>query len=283
VTRGSIVVPNWSTCIIGGVQPDMIRRVASSMGNDGLLQRFMILVARPATLDEDRRPDMDAMEQFGQLFDKLTALRGDPSSVLLTEAAHQCRERVARHAKRLIDALDHPHLQAWLGKWDGLFARLLLLYHVIDCVTHSVHPVNEHVSGETADQVERLMTQVLLHHAIHFYSEILDANERQEHIRQLARLILAKGWEKVSRRDIAQSWKASRKLEAWELRTIIDALCVSDWLQPDEDDIGSDGKPRSWRVNPQVHAEFGAAAERERSRRADATETLRQMREAFGV
>jgi hypothetical protein len=281
VTRGSVIVPNWSTCIIGGVQPDMMRRVASSMGNDGLLQRFMVLVARPAVVDVDRTPDMRAMDAFSALFDHLAGLQPSETPVTLTEEAHHSREKVARYAKRMIDAFDNPHVQAWLGKWDGLYARLLLLYHCIECARYSIHPANEQVSGETADQVERLMCGVLLHHAIHFYGEIIDANERQEHIRQLARLILAKRFDRITKRDITLLWKASRRMEWWELRQVIDALCTMDWLLPDQTALDTDGKPRAWFVNAAVHSMFSEAASREQARRKAATETLRDIRQAY--
>jgi hypothetical protein len=281
VTRGAVVVPNWSTCIIGGIQPDMIRRIASSMGNDGLLQRFMVFCARPAKLDADRAPDMNAMQRFGDLFDHLASLQACENVVTLSEEAHLSREKVARYAKRLIDAIDHAHIQAWLGKWDGLFARLLLLYHVIACANQRVHPSDYCVNGETADRVERLMCGVLLHHAIHFYSEVLDANDKQENIRQLARLILAKKLDRVTKRDITVMWKASRKMDWWETRTIIDQLCTLCWLEPDSSAIDTDGKPRAWHVNPAVHETFSRQALREAERRKDAVEALRELRDAY--
>ena len=281
ITRGSVVVPNWSTCIIGGVQPDMMRRVANGMGNDGLLQRFMVLVAKPAVLDEDRSPDMRAMERCGELFEQLAAMQPSGNAVRLSEEAHQSREKVARYAKRMIDAFDNPHMQAWLGKWDGLYARLLLTYHVIECSAEGTYPTERQVSGETADKVERLLCGTLLHHAIHFYSEIVDANERQEHIRQLARMILAKRFDRVTKRDITLGWKASRRLEWWELRQVIDALCTMDWLYPDGEALDTDGKPRAWFVNPAVHEMFNEAASREQERRKAAAETLRELKSAY--
>jgi len=281
ITRGTVIVPNWSTCIIGGVQPDMIRRVASGMGNDGLLQRFMVIVARPAVLDDDRAPDLGAMDEFGRLFDKLEALGPADTVVRLTESAHQSRERVAKYAKRLIDALDHPHLQAWLGKWDGLYARLLLLYHVIECAGMNVYPTSRDVTADVANKVERLLCGVLLHHAIHFYTEVVDANDKQEHIRQLGRLILAKGYTRITKRDITVSWKASRRMEWWELRQVIDAMCTMDWLQPDMMAIDTDGKPRAWHVNQQAHTKFSAAAQREIDRRRDAVEAMRELRSEY--
>ena len=281
VTRGAVVVPNWSTCIIGGIQPDMIRRIASSMGNDGLLQRFMVFCAKPAQLDADRAPDIDAMRDFGDLFDRLSSLQPSDKPVKLSESAHLSREKVARYAKRLIDALDHPHLQAWLGKWDGLYARLLLLYHVIECATLGVYPSAEQVSGETADQVERLMCGVLLPHAIHFYSEVLDANDKQENIRQLARLILAKKMDRLTKRDVTVHWKASRKMEWWETRTIIESLCTMSWLEPDMLALDTDGKPRAWAVNPAIHDAFTRQAQRETDRRKNAAEAMRELRDTY--
>lgn len=277
VTRGNIYVPNWSTCIIGGVQPDMIRRVASSMGNDGLLQRFMVLVARPAVLDEDRTPDMDAMKRFGDLFDRLAALQGTDNHVMMTEEAYVARERVARKAKRLIDAMDHPHLQAWLGKWDGLFGRLACTYHVIECAEAGIYPTEWLVSQQTAERVEQLMCNVLLHHAIHFYTELLDANDRQEHIRQLARLILARKMTRVSKRDMALYWKAAQRLQWWETRAVVETLCTMGWLEPEAGAIDTDGKPRAWIVNPAVHEAFQDHGERERERRKEASQALREL------
>jgi hypothetical protein len=281
VNRGSVVVPNWSASIIGGIQPDMIRRVASAMGNDGLLQRFMVFCARPAQMDADHAPNMDAMRMFGEMFDHLVALQPSANHVLLTEAAHQSRERVARYAKRLIDAIDHAHIQAWLGKWDGLYARLLLLYHVLECYEHGQHPVNAEVGGETAEQVEHLLCGVLLHHAMHFYSEVLDANDRQDSVRQLARLILARGITKLTKRDVTMLWKASRRMPWWEVRTIIDQLGTMGWLEPDVAAVDTDGKPRAWFVNPAVHETFSVQAEREAQRRRDAAEALRELREKY--
>lgn len=280
VQRGNIIVPNWSTSIIGGIQPDMMRRVASSMGNDGLLQRFMVLVARPAGIDADRVPDLAAKDRFHALFQQLEALKPSGELVRLTEDAHLVRERITRRADAMIKAFDHPHIQAWLGKWTGLFGRLLLTYHVIECASDHVYPTERDVSESTALQVERLMCDVLLHHAIHFYNEIIDAHERQENIRQLARLILAKRFDRLTKRDLTLHWKQARKLEWWEVRSIVEALCSLGWLEPDPLSIDSnDGKPKAWAVNPAVHETFSKQADREKARRKAAMEVIREIKQ----
>lgn len=281
VTRGSINIPNWSVCMIGGIQEEMIRRVASTMGHDGLLQRFMVVCARPAVKDMDRVPDMDAMDEYRQLFDRLVQLGPSDEPVRMSEYAHQSRERVSDYARKMVAAFDHPHMQAWLGKWDGLFARLALLYHVIECMKWNVYPTTSEVSAESAARVERLMCGFLLHHAIHFYSEILDANDAMQHTRQLARLILAKRMEIITKRDMATLWKASRKLEDWELRKIVNTLANYDWLMPDTSLLDTDGKPRVWYVNPAVHEVFAGHAEREAARRIEVANTIRELKTMY--
>lgn len=281
VTRGSINIPNWSVCMIGGIQEEMIRRVASTMGHDGLLQRFMVVCARPAVKDLDRVPNMDAMEDYRQLFDRLAQLSPSDEPVRMSEMAHQSRERVSDYARKMVSAFDHPHMQAWLGKWDGLFSRLVLLYHVIECMKYNAYPTTIEVSPESAGRVERLMCGFLLHHAIHFYSEILDANDAMQHTRQLARLILAKRMQVITKRDMATMWKASRKLEDWELRKIVNTLANYDWLMPDTSLMDTDGKPRVWYVNPAVHEVFAGHAEREAARRMEVANTIRELKAMY--
>lgn len=281
VTRGSISIPNWSVCMIGGIQEEMIRRVASSMGHDGLLQRFMVVCARPSVADADRCPDMRAMERYKELFDKLERLQADDVVVTMTEQAHKARERVSEYSRKIIAAADHPHLMAWLGKWDGLFARLALLYHVIDCTANSAFPTQVKVSGETAARVERLMCGFLLPHAIHFYTEIIDANDKTDHIRQLGRFILAKGFERITRRDMTLGWRSSRSLEDWEIHKITDSLAAHGWLAADTSALDTSGKPKAWFVNPAVHQIYADHAAKETARRRQIADTIRELKETY--
>lgn len=282
VTRGQIIVPNWSTCILGGIQPDMMRSIAKSMGNDGLLQRFMIVCARPAVESLDEYPDFKAIEAVAAIFDQLAAIQeGNPRPVHFAEDAHESRLRVTRYAHRLVAALDSPHMKAWLGKWDGLFGRLCITYHAIECAEQSIHPMSCPVPAGIAAKVERLMCGFLLHHALHFYNEIVDANDRQDHVRQLARLVLARQFTRITKRDITLYWKASQRMEWWQVRGVIDVLCTMGWLEPDAQVIDTDGKPRAWSVNPEVHTSFQTHADQERERRREASHMLKELWQSY--
>ena len=222
----------------------------------------MVLVARPAGATIDRVPDRQAIDKFNDLFDHLVSITPSGNRVHLTEDAHAVRERIEARANRMVSSFDHPHIQAWLGKWTGLFARLLLTYHVIECASLGKYPTDRQVTGETAAKVERLMCDVLLHHALHFYVEVIDAHERQENVRQLARTILSKGFGRFTKRDLTLHWKASRRIEAWEMRATLDTLSNMAWIEADTSSTDpSDGKPRAWFVNPKVHEIFSRQAE----------------------
>ena len=122
------------------------------------------------------------------------------------------------------------------------------------------------------------MCDVLLHHAVHFYTEVIDTHDRQDNVRQLARLIVAKRIDRLTKRDITLGWKASRKLEPWALRAVAETLCTLGWLEPEPGSIdSSDGKPKAWLVNPKVHEAFSAQGEREAERRREAHTLLREM------
>ena len=53
ITRGNVHIPNLSVSILGGIQPEPIRKLADGGEDDGLLQRFIPIVLRPAVGGRD--------------------------------------------------------------------------------------------------------------------------------------------------------------------------------------------------------------------------------------
>ena len=48
ISRGVGIIPNLSVSLLGGIQPDVIRRLSSESYDDGFLQRMLLIVMRPA-------------------------------------------------------------------------------------------------------------------------------------------------------------------------------------------------------------------------------------------
>ena len=269
VMRGAVHIPNFSVSMIGGIQPDAIRRIAKDMTDDGLMQRFMIVIGRNST-EHDRAEDAYVSRAFADLVDHMHAIQGSGNVVTLSEPAHVVRERLMAYAGELSDYPALPSgLRSHLGKWSGLFARLLLVYHAIECSGEKKHPCQRPVSGECAEQVENLMRRFLLPHALSYYTDILGESGDLEHARWIAGHILSKGLSVISNRDLMQSYKQWRGMDDWRRQRVMQVLEDMSWVFP----FIEEGKPVSrrgattWTVNDQVHELFAKKAKDEAQRR----------------
>jgi len=74
VGRGASLIPNLSVCLLGGVQPEPIRKVAADAHDDGLLQRLFPKVLKPATMGQDA-PAPEVVEVYGALVHALHRLK----------------------------------------------------------------------------------------------------------------------------------------------------------------------------------------------------------------
>ena len=142
IKRGAFVANSWSGCILGGIQPEPIQRIAAQATDDGLLQRFMFDMPRAAgTQGADRAPDHPHRgDAYRALFPALAALRpacsggtDRPDVVVLHRDAHAAREDIDQLAYVMANMPDvSERMQAALGKWRGLFARICLTFHLIE-------------------------------------------------------------------------------------------------------------------------------------------------------
>lgn len=268
VMRGSISIPNFSVSMIGGIQPDAIRRIAKHMTDDGLMQRFMIVIGRNA-LEHDRPENHAVYQEFSQLIDHLHAIQGSNDPVRLSEPAHQVRERLLSYSAELSEYQALPGgLRSHLGKWSGLFARLLLVYHAIQCSGNRVHPSQVEVSGETAEQVDQLMRRFLLPHALAYYTDILGVSSDLEHARWIAGHVLSKRLDVITNRDLVQAYKQWRGMEDWRRQRIMSVLEDMGWVLP----IADDGRMTkrgitTWAINSLVHESYQLKAAEESERR----------------
>ena len=268
VMRGAVHIPNFSVSMIGGIQPDSIRRIAKDMTDDGLMQRFMIIIG-------SNQPEMDRLEDamvsrsFGHLVDHLYGVSGSEQPVTLTEDAHKIREALLGYAAELADYPALPGgLRSHLGKWSGLFARLLLVYHAIECAAESIHPTQRQVSMQTAAQVDRLMRRFLLPHALAYYTDVLGSNGDLEHARWVAGHILSKGLTSISNRDLVQSYKQWRGMDDWRRQRVMQVLEDMAWVTPMmEEGRASKRGATHWMVNANVHQAFASKAQDEAQRR----------------
>lgn len=269
IGRGSINISNWSVSMVGGIQPDAIRRVAKNMVDDGLMQRFIVVIGSNGQ-EYDRPEDYRANQAYQALVTALFALQPSDAPVTLSDEAHEERLSLDAYVHSLIDAASIASgLKSHLGKWSGLFARILLIYHAIECVELRQYPTAVKVSGETAKRVSLLMSKFLLPHAVAYYSNVLGASTDLEHVRQIAGLILSRRFDALSMGVLVANYRAWRGLDQWSKQRILESLEEMGWLKPQHDKslIWKKGAS-SWVVNPKIHTKFAERAKIEAINRA---------------
>src|SRR6266404_1062379 len=71
---GRITVRNWGASLFGGIQEDKLAKIAHTLDNDGLLQRFLIVRARNAER-VSKVPDDDAYQAYFEIINTLASLQ----------------------------------------------------------------------------------------------------------------------------------------------------------------------------------------------------------------
>lgn len=152
IGRGDIYIPNLCTSVFGGIQPDKLigylEQAANALGNDGMLQRFQILVYPDPLKWEwrDRSPNINVREQVCTIFETLANF--DPIAFGATPKDAYCKfpyfhfDNEAQdifiswstclHTKTLQNE-DNPLISQHLAKYEKLFPALALIFHLIEC------------------------------------------------------------------------------------------------------------------------------------------------------
>jgi phage/plasmid primase-like uncharacterized protein len=151
IGRGSLHIKNLCISVFGGIQPELLERylagIATSLDNDGRIQRFQVMVYPNAVAWEwrDRYPVKGARETVRDLFDRLAvfdpvqdgAAPNDDFVKLphfrFDDAAQDifvewCTELHTVH----IAGERNPLMQQHFGKFEKLFCSIALILHLAE-------------------------------------------------------------------------------------------------------------------------------------------------------
>jgi hypothetical protein len=289
IGRGAFTASNWSGCLLGGIQPEPIQRIAKQAVDDGLLQRFVYDVPPDAKGGADRTPDRAALERYHRLIPALAALHPGLTTtavrgVALHADAHAHRESIDDLARGMATMPDvSGRLRAAFGKWPGLFARLCLTFHLIELADARVNgdlgPPGDVVPTLSAERVANYMRRVLLPHLLRA-DAVMFKTVQTGHARWIAGHILARKLGRITVRDVQQNYWALRAPESrGDLDSVMTSLVGADWLDPVEP--RNRARPvTTWLVNPEVHSLFAPRAEEERRDRQQRQEETVRRRQA---
>lgn len=273
VGRGAKLIPNLSVSLLGGIQPDAIRKVAADATDDGLLQRLFPIILRPATTGNDAPlPPVQANYDFTVAM--LNVRRKPAINLQFDDEAQSIRRSLeTRHQQFTASELVNPKLASHIGKLDGLFARLCVLWHAIEHVNDRTLPTT--ITANTAERVAEFMRRFLLPHAASFYAGTLGLSDDHDRLKAVTAYILAHGLQKITVRDVQRGDCGMRKLTKAHILPVLEQLTALNWLSEE-----AGPRPTSdptYFVNPTVHSLYAGRAAAEFERRTEAKKALQEI------
>jgi hypothetical protein len=199
IGRGTLHIRSLTLSIFGTIQPGKLRAyiadaVAEGSGDDGLLQRFQVLVWPDVKEDfknVDRWPRKDARDKVFEIFKSLDHL--DPKTLGASEEHSEIPAlRFAPEAQEMFDewrtALEKrlrspllestPAYESHVAKYRSLMPSLALIFHLVDAVRGT--GIDEKGSGVSLASAKKAAGWVdfLDAHARRVYAVELDPEKR---------------------------------------------------------------------------------------------------------
>lgn len=277
ISRASFIIDNLSVSILGGIQPDAIRGIMSSATDDGLIQRFIPIVLAVSEVGVDEEMP-DVASEYETLIDALKA-RLAPESIMgdipleFDEGAMKIRADLERRHHAMVLAMEkvNKKLATHIGKYDGLFPRLCVIWHAVENADEDDLP--DIIPAETARRVSIFLHDFVLRHAMAFYAGIVGLSDDQDILEDVAGHILAHRLETVTMRTIQRGSRRMRKMTREEGARIFEQLEAMGWLEQ----MHRRADAPSWKVNERVHELYEERAEAEAQARKETVTMIQAM------
>ena len=181
-------------------------------------------------------------------------------------------------------------LKSALGKWPGLFARMTLLFQLIDhadALQRGIEPPDVMVVPEAvARRSAAYLRDVILPHLLRAEA-VMFSGVQSGHARWIAGFILSREDGRIALRDVVRAYGPLKAPEQRsELLSVMQSLETMGWLKAEPQENPA-RPPTAWEVNPLVLTRFARRAAEERAARRQAKEriaaTLARVRLAPGL
>ena len=280
VTRNPVRVARAAIHVLGGIQPDVIRKFASDFSGNGMLQRFLLVIMGPSKRSLDRAPGEASSRDWHEAIATLARLHDSDLVPLFrfSPEADIYRQEIEAFRDQLLDDPDTPpSLQGWIGKTESEWARIALVFHLLqwaDAPLGDVIPPAAAIDADSAERAARLLMEWQYPNQRHFYQSIIgSAATANAHALNVAGYILAHDLRTIAERDINRNCSGLKTARKHGARlAAMRVLELNGWVEVS----GSKrNEPNKWRVNPSVHdGRFKPRAEAEQQRREAAREGI---------
>lgn len=269
IGRGSISIPNLCLSVFGGMQPDKLtgylEQASNALANDGMLQRFQMLVYPDPVPWEyrDAFPNKKARELVNDIFQQLDSFDpgeygAEPANQFVkfphfkfAQDAQQAYIDFSAELHRVIEAEENSLIKQHLAKYDKLFPALALVLHLIECASTGARgPVTKAATLMAANWCRYLET-----HARRCYGLIADEGLRAA--RELAKHL--KGDDPSKTFDPENFTVRDIRQRQWRHLTNDDAISAAlgwledeGWVRP-KPEAPKRGRPTTrYELNPRI-------------------------------
>lgn len=268
VSRAPLRIDPFILSVFGGIQPDRLAHYMAdsigSMGNDGLLQRFQLLMYPddPVAITViDQVPDQAALDDLNKLFLKLANLPGqlgaeaDSTGKLYFRFDDAAQQRVYTWIGEVDEQArtqEHAILAEHLSKYRKLVPALSLIFHVVEIAAGKV-PSGTRIPLDTL-LLALDWARLLEEHARRVYA--VSTNRQLQAAAVLGKKLEAGRLHNgFSQRDVLRKqWTALKDLDM--VRSACDELEAAGWIRRVKRESARPGRPASptYEINPDVCA-----------------------------
>ena len=255
------MIENLSASVLGGIQPEPMRKLVEGSVDDGLIQRIIPIMVQRGSVGKDepespprglRRPHRSA-PRMKQPFD----------DVQFDEPAREIRQELEQKHHDLIacEVLTRSWRRTSESTTESSPGSAC-------CGTASrarTRSPSRRVTADTARRVADFLHRFLLPHAMAFYTDVLGVSEDHDRLAAVAGYILAHKVEVLTNRVIQRGDRTMRRLDQTRDQRVCQQLDAFGWLDRISGMRASD--PPRWYVNPEVHRLFADRARKEEERR----------------
>jgi hypothetical protein len=252
VGRRTTPVDCLSVSFLGGIQPRKLRKMGD-LDSDGLLQRFIPVMLRDATMGS-RKFDPRPIGVWADTCARLTRLR--PHELALSPGAVEIRWEIDRKLHMYAKAARNES-----EAWESFLGKLLGVWGNITLVLHHLHGHSPEglVSEDIARKAQKVIEDFVMPHGLVFYQEVFSSTPKD--LRSLAAFIARHERPTIKRRDIARGVKSCQSLSSEEITARMESFILGGWVEATRNWPPAD----EWVIRPGLADTFsaGIAAQRE--------------------
>ena len=284
-----ICVDNLALSILGGIQPELLTKLGD-LTSDGLLQRFLAVLMKPAGAADPDYPVTAAEADYENLIKLIAELPA--RNYHFSDEAYEVRDAVMSYLQGLerLDGLSAA-LRGAIGKLKGYFVRICAVLHVARTHDPLIAPpcnftlaeafrglnlsesladgidIKGAIRRDTAEAAEKLIREFLLPHMVGLYDVVVNGGQDREKLRTIASFILASDKERLRPSDVTTGLRALRGQPDHKVREWVGRFCSMGWLRPEDTD--KPGPPKAWLVNPGLREHFAEQCKQAQTARAE--------------